>query len=138
MYPDETDPDAVTRWYDARKTLRNQPQGYKEGFDSFFLKSTRVFLEGEKNSNIVYSPLSLYIALGMSAEITSGDTRQQILDVLCKGNINTLRSHSKSIWQANYMDDGMAKCVLSTSLWMNNNQTYNMNTIRSVADNYYT
>ena len=45
------------------------------------------------------------MALGMSAEITDGNSRQQILDVLHQKDIDTLRSHSRSIWQANYMDD---------------------------------
>lgn len=143
-YPDET---AYTdweeyetvydAWSDARFALRNQPEGYKDGFDSFFADSTKAFLTNIDNKNKVYSPLSLYMALGMSAEITEGDTRRQILDVLNQGDIETLRSHSKSIWQANYMDDGMAKCVLATSLWTNDKLTYNLNTVNAVADYYY-
>lgn len=143
-YPDET---AYTdleeyetvydAWSDARFALRNQPEGYKDGFDSFFADSTKVFLTNTDNKNKVYSPLSLYMVLGMSAEITEGDTRRQILDVLNQGDIETLRSHSKSIWQANYMDDGMAKCVLATSLWTNDKLNYNRNTLNAVADYYY-
>ena len=137
MYPDEMDQDALTQWNDAKQALRNQPAGYKDGFDKFFSDTTNTFLTGAESENIVYSPLSLYMALGMSAEITDGSSRQQILDVLGQGDIDTLRSHSRSIWQANYMDDGMAKCVLATSLWTNDDLNYNDETVRSVADNYY-
>lgn len=143
-YPDETAYEdweeyesVYDAWNDARFALRNQPEGYKDGFDSFFIDSTKAFLTNIDNKNKVYSPLSLYMALGMSAEITEGDTRRQILDVLNQGDIETLRSHSKSIWQANYMDDGMAKCVLATSLWTNDKLTYNLNTVNAVADYYY-
>ena len=137
MYPDEMDQDAVTQWNDAKQALRNQPAGYKDGFDKFFSDTTNTFLTGAESENIVYSPLSLYMALGMSAEITDGNSRQQILDVLHQKDIDTLRSHSRSIWQANYMDDGMAKCILANSLWTNSNADYKQDTVDTLADTYY-
>ena len=136
-YPAEDDDAAYTKWREATSALRDQPSNYKDGFDTFFSNSTRTFLSDAGTENRVYSPLSLYMALGMSAEISDGNTRQQILDALAQEDIDTLRSHSKSIWQANYMDDGMAKCVLATSLWTNNNITYNQSTVDSLAENYY-
>ena len=129
--------DANIKWQEARRALTDQPEGYTDGFDVFFSDSARVFLSDAGNDNIVYSPLSLYMALGMSAEITDGNTRQQILDALAQDDIKTLRSHARSIWQANYIDDGIAKCVLATSLWMNNKLTYNKNTVDTLASNYY-
>ena len=129
MYPDEMDQDALTQWNDAKQALRDQPAGYKDGFDTFFSDTANTFLTGAESENIVYSPLSLYMALGMSAEITDGSSRQQILDVLGQGDIDTLRSHSRSIWLANYMDDGMAKCILANSLWTNSNADYKQDTV---------
>lgn len=137
MYPDENDQKAYQEWHEAKTALRDQPIGYKDGFDTFFSNSTRTFLSDTGTDNKVYSPLSLYMALGMSAEISDGNTRQQILDVLAQDDIDTLRSHSKSIWQANYMDDGMAKCILANSLWTNNSISYTQSTIDSLADTYY-
>ena len=131
------DKKAGEKWSDAVKALRDQPEGYQDGFDVFFLNSTRAFLSDAGTENMIYSPLSLYMALGMSAEITDGDTRRQILDALAQSDIDTLRAHAKSIWQANYMDDGMAKCVLATSLWTNNNIAYDQATVGRLADNYY-
>ena len=143
-YPDET---AYTdwntyetvfhEWDEARQTLRKQPDGYQDGFDTFFFNTTQTFLTGPGNENVVYSPLSLYMALGMSAEMTDGNSRQQILDVLAQKDIDTLRSHSKSIWQSTYMDDGMAKCILANSLWTNSNVNYKQDTIDRIADTYY-
>ena len=133
--------EVLRKWREARWALRDQPEGYTDGFDIFFANSARVFLSDSeadtKSANKIYSPLSLYMALGMSAEITDGNTRRQILDALAQNNIDTLRAHSKSIWQANYLDDGIAKCVLATSLWTNNNISYKLQTVNSLADNYY-
>ena len=77
------------------------------------------------------------MALGMTAEISGGNTQAQILDALAQDDISSLRSHAKSIWEANYNDDGVSKCVLATSLWTNNDFAYNMDTINHVAENYY-
>ena len=136
-YPTEDDHNAYTKWNDTIKALRDQPEGYQDGYDVFFSNSTRTFLSDAGTKNMIYSPLSLYMALGMSAEITDGDTRRQILDVLAQSDIDTLRSHARSVWQANYMDDGMAKCVLATSLWTDNNIAYNQDTVDTLAGNYY-
>ncbi len=140
VYPDAaSDPDGSSydAWYKAQTALRNQPKGYQDGFNDFFLSSTGVFLNKNSTDNQAYSPLSLFMALGMSAEITDGNSRQQILDVLHQSDIKTLRSHSQSIWQANYMDDGLAKCVLANSLWMNNRLSYKKDTVGRLADTYY-
>ena len=144
MYPDES---AVYDWEVYRQTyeewnnavmaLRKQPEGYKDGFDSFFMSTSRTFLTDAGTDNKVYSPLSLFMALSMSAEISDGNTRKQILNVLEQDSIEALRSHANSIWQANYMDDGMAKCVLANSLWTNSRYSYKPSSIESLAKNYY-
>lgn len=133
---DELQP-LMNEWIEARNALRDQPEGYQDGFDAFFLNSAPIFLNGPETDNAVYSPLSLYMALGMSAEITDGSSRQQILDALNQANIETLRSHSKSIWQANYLDDGMSKCVLANSFWTNSKARYDQDTVNRLAENYY-
>lgn len=137
-YPEASDDASdYDAWFEARRALRNQPEGYQDGFDFFFANSSRAILADAGGENKVYSPLSLFMALGMSAEISGGNTRQQILDALAQDDMETLRSHAKSIWQANYMDDGMAKCVLANSLWTNNKVSYIQNTAETLADNYY-
>ena len=77
QYPDESGvhdwkayDKAYDQWNQARNAMRNQPEGYQDGFDVFFTKSAPVFLDGAGSDNRVYSPLSLDMALGMSAEIT--------------------------------------------------------------------
>ncbi len=125
------------RWRDATQRLRDQPKGYQDGFDAFFKKTTETFLRGGETENRVYSPLSLYMALALSAEVTDGNSRRQILGLLEQDDIKTLRSRARSVWLANYMDDGMAKCVLATSLWMNESVSYKKDTVDTAAENYY-
>ena len=139
-YPEsETDSEAFSNWHSAVVKLRNQPSGYSDGYSDFFLRSSRVFLENTDGKNAVYSPLGLYMALAMTAELTDGTSRQQLLDVLCRGDMDELRSGVRSLWLANYMDDGMAKCLLADSLWLNKSvgSACNTDTLAFVAENYF-
>lgn len=125
-------------WSDAmgkrRKSITKED---KDSFNSFFSKTSKVFLSDSKSDNCIYSPLSLYMALGMSAEISDGNTRQQILDVMGQKDISSLRTNTQNIWNAHYVDDGMAKCVLASSLWTNSNFSYDQNTLDRLAKDYY-
>lgn len=145
VYPDETmytDWNEMEKVYDeweaAMKERRTAANECRYDITPFFTNSTRAFLTGSGTENAVYSPLSLFMALSMSAEISDGNTRQQILDVLGQDSIEALRSDAEAIWTANYIDDGMAKCVLATSLWTNSSVQYRQDVMDSLAQNYYT
>lgn len=138
VYTDYDEYDAVYEaWENAKYKLRNQPEGYTNGTDSFFRNSIREILSDGGSENKVFSPLSMFMALGMSAEISGGYTRQQFLDVLGQDSIEDLRSHAKSIWEANYSDDGAAKCILASSVWLNNCINYAQETVGNISDCYY-
>lgn len=110
----------------------------RTGFTSFFENSTQVFLSGAENDNRVYSPLSLFMALGMTAEATDGDSRQQILDALGQEDIDALRSYAKLLWEANYSyDSSDCACLFADSLWTNSRWSYCQSTLDRIAENYY-
>ena len=124
-------------WWNANWALRDQPEGYDKGIDSFFKTSVNAYLTEQNGENKVYSPLSLYMALGMTAEVSDGNTRKQILDVLGQDSIEEMRSHAKSVWQSSYKNDGMATSVIANSLWANDKFHCKQSTADSLADNYY-
>jgi len=143
LYPDaangydEKFETAFRNWLDSRDKRLNQPTGYRTGFDTFFRTSTSAFLEDKENKNLIYSPLSLYIALGMAAETSSGNTRQQILNLLGESEISTLREHEKSVFIANYVNDGAGKCVLGNSVWLNIDLPYVEDTVKALSEGYF-
>ena len=137
-YGDETTDMALyEQWSEMKRELCDQPEGYADSYCRFFTDTVQTFLSFENSSNSVYSPMSLYLELGMTAEISDGDTREQILDLLAQKDIETLRSNSKSIWERNYSDDGMAKCILANSLWTNSSGDYKKSAVDSLLSNYY-
>lgn len=108
----------------------------KSEFYPFFSKTIRTFLKDQKSKNNVFSPISLYLALSIAAEISDGNTRRQILDLLAQENIDTLRTYAGSVLAKNHIDDERAKCIFATSLWTNNNFEYKKGTAENIADKY--
>lgn len=124
-------------WQADRKAQRNQPEGYADGLEPFFASSIREFLSGSNGENKVYSPLNVYMALAMLAEVTDGESRQQILTLLGSESIEALRAQAASVWNANYSNDGAVTSILANSLWLNEAVDFNQTTMDSLAQNYY-
>jgi len=115
---------AYNAWRESRKAQRSQPEGYTEGVEAFTHLAAKAFLAEEQGKNGVISPLNLYLALGMLAEVTDGASREQILSVLQADSIETLRSRAESLWNANYNRDGALTSVLAASLWLDEDLSY--------------
>lgn len=138
-YPDESSPD-FERQYDAWwESVRAQrrPEGYADGLNHFWSESIPQFLAGEEGENKVYSPLNVYLALGMLAELTDGDSRQQILDLLGEDSMGNLRTQAEAVWNAQYRNDGATTCILASSLWLDEDVQFVSRTLQRLADTYY-
>lgn len=140
-YPDgtisENRQEAHDIWNEARKALRNHPEGYDDGLDSYCKTVIRTFLADTGNENRVFSPLSLYSALAMTAETAGGESREQILSLLGSENEEELRRNAKAVWESNYINDGASKSILANSLWLDRSLRYNEDTLNTLADYYY-
>ena len=124
-------------WSTARRAQLGQPEGYADGLTPFFAESIRQFVAGAGAENRVYSPLNVYMALGMLAELTDGNSRAQILDLLGADSIEALRAQAKAVWNANYCDDGATASVLASSLWLNQDVRFRQPALDALADTYY-
>lgn len=123
-------------WNASRQAQRRE-KGYADGLESFFVTSTRQFLSNTNGENRVYSPLNVYMALGMLAELTDSGSRQQILDLLGSESIETLRAQASDLWNANYCQDGAVSSVLASSLWLSEDISFVQSTMDTLADTYY-
>ncbi len=107
-----------------------------QAMDTYYFKVMQEVLAGS-NDNTIFSPLNIYMALSMLAEVTGGNSRQQLLDLLSVNDIDTLRHNIAALWQSNYADTPIMKSLLANSLWLNGTRTYNESTLQTLADNYY-
>ena len=118
--------DENAKYYGAGKTL-----------DSFIGKTAAEFLGDAEGKNRIYSPINVYMALCMLAEITGGSSRAQILDLIGAKDIDALRAQAYSVWRANYSDDGAVTSILANSLWLDGGINYNEQTLKKVAESYF-
>lgn len=105
--------------------------------NSFFTQTTAAYMEGS-DKNLVCSPINAYIALASLAEVTDGESRQQILTALNTPDLETLRSRTESLWENVYHKVGNEMSVLASSLWLDEGLNYNQQTMDDLSLYYYT
>lgn len=123
-------------WREQQRA-RYAEEGYADNLTGFFEKSIAQFLSGDESENRVYSPLNVYMALSMLAELTDGNSRAQILELLGSESMEELREQATVLWKANYNDDGATTTVLASSLWLDEDINFVQPTLDTLADIYY-
>ncbi|MBQ7364757.1 MAG: hypothetical protein IJW46_04090 [Clostridia bacterium] len=126
--------------YDAwRDSIKERRAYFGSGKDlgDFFSQTASAFLADSGDDNLVYSPLNVYMALSMLAEVTDTDTRKEILTLLGCDSIEMLRTKANAIWNANYSNDGAVTSILASSLWLSDSLSYNTDTVKTLAETYY-
>ena len=93
----------------------------------------RIFTGGE---NTVYSPVSLYAALGMLTELTDGQTRQQVMELLDANDGEGLRQQIRKLWMSVYQD-GDAVCRLANAAFLRENADVKQTAVDTLAQWYY-
>ncbi|MBQ4105566.1 MAG: hypothetical protein IJC86_04170 [Clostridia bacterium] len=128
--------DKYEAWRDS-VDAQNEYRGAGVNLDSYIKNTVSEFLSVSSGENAVYSPLNIYMALAMLAETTDGTTRQQILDLLCAEDIDSLRTQAHAIWNANYRNDGLSSCTLASSVWIDDKLNYNSKITDLLSEYYY-
>ena len=129
--------EAYDAWWKEKRALADLPEADGKDIAGFSKNSIRRFLLKNEGENKVYSPVNTYMALAMLAEVTDGESRQQILDLLEAGDLKTLRAHGENIWRLCYSDDGAVTSIPANSLWLRDGMEYNQNTLDLLAQHYY-
>ncbi len=127
---------AYDDWSNAIRQLRNV-QGKSQGINGFIARSIGEVLSNDDNENTIYSPLNVYLALGMLAEITDGDTRQQVLDLVGSESIDELRESAYALFCHNYIDDGRSTSLLGSSVWIDDRVKLMEGVGESLAKHYF-
>ena len=139
--PNRDDYESREQWradldaWDAENSARSESRkAALSGLSSFFTEANAEFLSG--TGNRVWSPANAYIGLAMVAEVTGGNSRQQILDLLGTENTDTLRTQVSAVWESAYKD-GNEACRLANSLWLQKGLDYQQDTMDTLSYHYY-
>lgn len=104
--------------------------------EDFYRDCARELLSGRED-NMVWSPMNVYFALAMTAELSGGETQRQILDVLNTDDMEELRYETEGVWESVYHDDGKEISILANSLWLDREVTYDQQIMDFLAENYH-
>lgn len=96
--------------------------------------AAKIFAEGE---NTVYSPVSLYLALGMLTELTEGRTKEQVTELLGVSDSETLRQWTQSLWRQLYRDEKDSALWLGNAAFLNEAMTFHKEPLEVLAEDYY-
>ncbi len=128
--------EAAYRWASAQKEKAKVSLPLQEEMRPYYERLMAQMLSGSED-NAVYSPLSIYLGLAMLAEVSGGNTRQQILDVLNVTDTETLRKNASALWESNYADAPGMKSLLANSFWLREGYAYNQSTLKQLSKSYY-
>lgn len=96
--------------------------------------AAKIFAEGE---NTVYSPVSLYMALGMVTELTEGQTKRQVTNLLGVSDSEALRQWTQSLWRQLYRDEKDSALWLGNAAFLNEAMTFHKEPLEVLAEDYY-
>ena len=86
--------------------------------------------------NTVYSPISLYVALGMLTELTDGETKRQVMALLDAADTETLRQQINRLWISVYQD-GDAVCRLANAAFAREDADVKQAAVDALAEWYF-
>ncbi|MBQ8634486.1 MAG: hypothetical protein IJ420_12875 [Lachnospiraceae bacterium] len=124
--------------WDAERTARNETVAQaRTGLQDFFAEGNNTFLQTSNGKNKIWSPVNAYIGMAMTTELTEGETRQQVYDILGVDDAEELRKQVSAVWESVYQDNSHEICVLANSLWLENGLQYNQEAMDAIAYHYY-
>ena len=87
--------------------------------------------------NAVYSPVSLYLALGMLTELAEGQTKGQVTDLLGVSDSEALRQWTQSLWRQLYHDEKDSALWLGNAAFLNETMSFHKEPLEVLAKDYY-
>lgn len=125
------------KWEESVREKRQLGNEYKDVLDGFVRTAAPRLLADDSGQNVVCSPLNLFESLSLLAETTDGETKTQILSLLGTDEA-ALRPAAQALLNANSIDSGVTTSVLANSVWLGNGLRYNEETLKLLAEEYYT
>ena len=124
-------------WWEPYWEKMQKSAQHKDDMCGYYTSMMETIL-ADDDENTVCSPLNIYLAMSMLAEVSDGNTRAQILDLLEVPDIGTLRIRVNDLMQSNQLNTPAVKSLLANSLWLNDSVSYNEETLQRLSDTYYT
>ena len=124
---------AFENWWQAKTEKQGVDADNLDSIRSFAKMSARHILADSDDSNIVYSPINIWLYLETLATLTDGDTRLQILEALGLDSQSPMSDEARNLFNALYWDDGVSVCRPSASVWINQQTFFSEELLSKIA-----
>ena len=128
--------EALKAYHAQDAALSSAAREAMANMEDFWRDSFRLFLDGDENT--VWSPVNTYLSLAVMAQVSSGGTRQEILNALGVDGIETLQQNAKAVWERVWADNGQTQRRLANSIWLDGSLHYKGENLQVLGECYYT
>lgn len=104
-------------WWEAKAEQQGIVIPDIEVLQDFVRNTTRQIIAGREAENFLFSPVGLWLCLHTLSDLTVGDSREQILDVI--GHLENSDEQLDTVFRSLYWEDGGSVCVPAISVWLN-------------------
>lgn len=117
-------------------------KAFKNGVDKFAADfAAHTYADYKKQDNFAVSPISVYMALALSAQCAAGDTRQEIVDAMGVSYEQLIANFStlyRSLEVEHKIQDKVTgRLDLTNSIWVNEGTKVKQACINSLSDDFY-
>lgn len=126
-YSPEEDNDAqqgFQEWWLAKFAQQETNVTYLAKIHSFTKNSARSILSDNVGLNTLYSPINTWFYLELLSNITEGNSRAQVLNLLGFDTESETFIEDGTLYKALYWDDGFSILRPSSSIWINQNTNF--------------
>lgn len=125
-----------TTYIDYNKNIRKNNLSVDASVTNKALLSMSSEALKDAEGNTVFSPMAVYMCLGMLQEMADGETKKQILDFVGMDE-SGVREAYKSYYKVLCLNTDDAHLKMNSSAWFNNLRGYNGQTVSNMAEYYY-
>ncbi|MCQ2533309.1 MAG: hypothetical protein MJ172_01900 [Clostridia bacterium] len=101
----------------------------------FYMNTMSSFLVEGKNT--IYSPVNVYIALGMLTRCVEGESQEELLKLLGDDSVDAVKENIKFLFEYLSVDEGRYITTLANSIWLNSNVEFKEEVLEELGEDYY-
>ena len=124
-------------WYELRRARyleTNEAESLAKTLAGYYGTLIPQAMQGEEN--VILSPINIWLALAMLAEVTDTDTRAEILDLMHCADIDECRKQAAEVLTAVYVDDGVSVCRPAGAMFLSDKEEYRSEAFAKLAELY--
>lgn len=129
--------------YDGKRAVRDNNKvndTFIQALNNFSADTIAELLStSDSSTNIMYSPISLHMALALSASGANNETQEEILSTMHMEDlgIEKLEKQTGNLFRLIYKDNEIGKLRLANSLWLDKEVSFKEEYLKTALDGYY-